>query len=375
MSRNVESRAALRELVALIQELDEEYLCEDRRITEAADVAEGQHMVLHLLKAGLDVFVDNDSGRPRLAPLAGPTLKWGGEGADNPAFCAPLDTRRRYRIWGRLRDEVYLNFTVYKGKAEGDWNEGVVSALNHRQIEIAPDGSYEVLLSVDEQPGNWLRLEPGVANSVITRHYFENEICAVADPTLRIEIDIETQGEPSFPRPLSPQALADKMRAAIRFVRGQTLDRPAMDPSSMPTWFSLVPNELPKPEKWQPTAGGGAGAVDNAYCAGLFVLDPDQALVIEGRLPECVYANVMLWNRYMQGLDYRYRPTSLNRTQMTLEADQRFRLVVAHERPDAPNWLDTEGRPNGFIYWRFLLPEGDIEQPRCQVVPFASLSA
>ena len=58
-------------------------------MTEAADVAEGEHMLLHLVKAALDVWVDNDAARPRFAPLASPVLKWGGEGADNPAHCAP----------------------------------------------------------------------------------------------------------------------------------------------------------------------------------------------------------------------------------------------------------------------------------------------
>jgi hypothetical protein len=103
------------------------------------------------------------------------------------------------------------------------------------------------------------------------------------------------------------------------------------------------------------------------------VLEPEQALVIDARWPRCVYGNVMLWNRYMQGLDYRYRPTSLNRTQMHSDAEGRFRVVLAHRDPGLPNWLDTEGRGNGFIYWRFLLPEGEIERPRCEVVPFSEL--
>ena len=118
------------------------------------------------------------------------------------------------------------------------------------------------------------------------------------------------------------------------------------------------------------TAQRIAGAVDNAYCAGLYLLGPDQVLVIDGEWPECVYANVMLWNRFMQGYDYRYRSCSLNRHQMQADGDGRFTAVVAHRDPGVPNWLDTEGRPNGILYWRFLLPEGEIAQPRCRVVDF-----
>ena len=29
-----------------------------------------------------------------------------------------------------------------------------------------------------------------------------------------------------------------------------------------------------------------------------------------------------------------------------------------------PNWIDTEGRPFGMVFWRFFLPEGEVETPR-----------
>ena len=47
-----------------------------------------------------------------------------------------------------------------------------------------------------------------------------------------------------------------------------------------------------------------------------------------------------------------------------------YRLVVAHRDPGVPNWLDTEGRPFGMVFWRFMLPEGEIETPRAELVPF-----
>ena len=138
------SRRAFAAFLELLARVDAEVLGEERRVTDASDVAEGEHMLLHLVKAAIDVWVDNDATRPRFAPLASPVLKWGGEGADNPAHCAPLDPSRRYRIRGRMRDEVYISFTVYTGKSEGDWNDGVISALNHTEFEIADDGTFEI---------------------------------------------------------------------------------------------------------------------------------------------------------------------------------------------------------------------------------------
>jgi hypothetical protein len=64
---------------------------------------------------------------------------------------------------------------------------------------------------------------------------------------------------------------------------------------------------------------------------------------------------------------------SLNRRQTKPEADGSFRIVVAGEDPGVPNWLDTEGRAFGLVFFRFMLPESEIETPRARLVDAASL--
>ena len=104
-----------------------------------------------------------------------------------------------------------------------------------------------------------------------------------------------------------------------------------------------------------------------------YVLGPDDALVITGRWPECRVANVSLWNRHLQTYDYVHRSVSFNRAQTKLEPDGSFRMIVAHDDPGLPNWIDTEGRQSGSIFWRFFLPEGPIETPQTEVVKLSSL--
>jgi hypothetical protein len=82
---------------------------------------------------------------------------------------------------------------------------------------------------------------------------------------------------------------------------------------------------------------------------------------------------VTIWNRFIQSFDYRNRNISLNRKQTVLESDGSFRMILAHEDPGVPNWLDTEGRPGGVMFWRFMLPEGEIETPKAQVVKFKDI--
>jgi hypothetical protein len=133
---------------------------------------------------------------------------------------------------------------------------------------------------------------------------------------------------------------------------------------------SQTPNEFPPPE----VPGDFAfAAFDAAYTMAPYVLGPDAALVMAGRWPECAFANVSVWTRYLQTYEYVHRPGGRNRANTTLEPDGSFRIVIAHEDPGAPNWIDTGGRPFGMVFWRYFLAEGEIERPLATVVPVADL--
>jgi len=111
------------------------------------------------------------------------------------------------------------------------------------------------------------------------------------------------------------------------------------------------------------------------YAMAPYVLGPDEALVIRSRWPECRYGGVNLWNRYLQTYDYANRPVCRNRANTTLEPDGSWRMVVAHEDPGVANWIDTEGRPFGLVYWRWFMPEGEVPTPETEVVKVADLQA
>jgi len=51
-----------------------------------------------------------------------------------------------------------------------------------------------------------------------------------------------------------------------------------------------------------------------------------------------------------------------------LRPDGSVRIVLAHRDPGVPNWLGTQGRPSGMLFWRFVLPEGPIAPLKAQVV-------
>jgi hypothetical protein len=132
--------------------------------------------------------------------------------------------------------------------------------------------------------------------------------------------------------------------------------------------YARVPNLLPRPTSFRGSGVETVGAVDIHYAMAPYLLQPDQALVMEGRLPRCGFANVALWNMHMQTLEYRARRTSLNRAQMRLGDDGSFRVLVAHRDPGGADWIDTEGHPIGIVFWRILLPEEEPGEIGCRVV-------
>jgi hypothetical protein len=161
--------------------------------------------------------------------------------------------------------------------------------------------------------------------------------------------------------------VAAGIRRVANFLR--TSVAPARrDPALLPPWVSLTPNQFPQPRKDDSNTKVGFAAKDNVYSMAPFVLAPDEALVIRGRFPKCRFANVVLWNRHTHSFDYRYRRVSLNRRQTRIEADGSFKIVLAGSDPGVPNWLDTESRASGSVFWRFQLPEEEIAPLVARVV-------
>ncbi len=368
---STESGRAYAELARTLQEVEAGYLSASRGITRPGDLSDGHRFLLHVLQTALVLKLEVDPERPVFRRIVSPTQKLLGDNPDAIYFEAAIRGDRRYRIRGNTADAVYTSFTIEAGGVEGGYPERTDGTLNDTQFEIRSDESYELRLGPELSGPNTLKL-PSDARTVTTRSYFETRRSAAADPVRAVPITIEPADDPG-PAPAPDDAsIARSIRRVIAYLRGNTLLQPMPDPKSRPSWVSAIPNQFNPPAKPGDMA---FAATDNAYTMAPYALGPDQALLIEGRFPRCRFANVVLWNRYLQSYDYSSRQISLNRAQTRLEPDGRYRIAIASRDPGVPNWIDSAGRPGGLVYWRFLLPEGEIDTPSARVVPVSELRA
>jgi hypothetical protein len=365
-----ESRTALRELIELLREVDRRFLSAEWNLASRADVGEATRALMHMLQGGLALQFERSAQRPAFRRIVTPTRKFTGDNPDAIYYDAPVTGKHAYRVRGNVAGAVYVSFTIEAGPADGGLSGRTAGVLNDAHLDVAADGSFELWLGGPERSRAWLPL-PDDAVSITTRHYFEQRERVAADATRAIPLEIEVIGGSPPPPAPDDASIAAGIRRVQGFVRARTLDMPPLANREQPAFVSKLPNQFPKPVK---PGALGLAAFDAAYAMAPYLIGPDQALVMTGRWPRCRCANVDLWTRHQMTYDYANRPVSLNRAQTALEPDGSFRMVIAHRDPGVPNWIDSEGRPFGLVFWRFMLPEGEIETPQARVVPFSELS-
>jgi hypothetical protein len=366
--------AAFDELIATLQIIRDGYVLSDERFTDPLDVVEGYRYVGQLLSAASEFFFEADPDHPTFASIVSPARKLQGDNPDAIYHYARISGSRAYRIFGRVDKECYTSFTIHGRAPDGALAGPLLGDVNDRQFQIDSDGSYSLTLSATEQPGNWLRLDPD-AYCVVVRSYFQLGTSAQNDMEVSVRIGIETIEDLGPPPPLSDDVFSERMQEGIAFLRQTTLGQSLPNTPSAVPFVAQEVNSLPVPFSFRDSGLPVPGAADIFYASGRWQLEPDEALVLTGTLPSCPFANVMLWNRHMQTLEYRSRRSSLNQSQIQLEPDGTYRIVIAHQDPGVPNWLDCEGHHTGTIFWRFLLPETDPTRTECEVLPIGDVAA
>jgi hypothetical protein len=325
------------------------------------DRAEGFRYLSRLTRVALESYIEfADPSAPVLRRPAHETVKIGADNPDNYYQSAAVSGAYEYRIRGKRGTVHYLGFGTYVGSYGSGGRMGQSGYLEGDDLQIEPDGSFEIILSCDERPGNWLRMEPDTSSMIVRQTFQDREAETIAD------LHIERLGAVGPPKPVTAEFIDRGLTAASTYVAGTA--------SLFADWaesFATQINGLPKLDS--AVARAAHGDPNICYFHGYWELGPDEALVVEVTPPRCEYWNLQLNNHWMESLDYRYHRIAVNHYGARYRDDGSVRIVIAHRDPGVDNWLDTAGHSRGTMCLRWVRAD-DHPQPTTRVVKLADLS-
>jgi hypothetical protein len=305
------------------------------------DRAKGFRLLSRNIALALQFHLENNNPDfPELLHYFDPLRKQGGDNTDALYVGAPINGEHSYRISGQRGTARYFAVTVLED-GPTPWGGAVVGSLIDRDIAVNDDGSFEIILSPREQPGNWIKTTPG-SWRVTVRQFFadwENEQPMAA----RIDRLGDLEHEPGFTTVQLERGLAD----AATWVRQSTyywadmLDRWQVQPNRFLSYRQLDDNAI------DATPGG-----EPLIC--YWKLPPDEVLLVRVTPPAASYWAVEFGNYWWETMDYRYRLCSTNCHHAVVEDNGELLLAVAHEDPGLPNWLDPSGHVEGYITVRWI---------------------
>ena len=318
--------------------------------------AAGFRYLAGLLKVGVAQAAElTDRDRPKWLRIEDSFSKWGAENADNHYLATHIRSDATYRITGTRGSCFTFLFEVREGFMQlGD--TGDYANLTAEEIDVDDDGRFEIIASQEPQPGkNWLPLDER-ARQIVIRQYFKD--WAKEDPaTFQIE---QIGGPEDPPAPLESGEMAGILDDAANWVR-----------TSVDFWGGWIPEIRANytPGQIVPAMKYVGGADDIRYGNDYYQLAEGSALIIEVTPPKARYWSFQLCDVWFVTTDYANRTSSLNDAQLRIDADGKCRIVVAHQDPGIPNWLDTAGAIEGCLQYRYIWTE-DNPKPSVRVVPF-----
>ncbi len=319
------------------------------------DLASGLRHLLVLAAIGIDEALRFDPD-----PILGisrtstdDVLTWGMECPDAIYTRAVMRGDETYRLFGNRGTARYVGLQTMNG---------IVATANVLvdELEVDPQGNFEVIISADEREGNWMRID-GDHPALVVRHFFYDwnietpsslRIERIGSGSERSRLTIDQHAVIS--RQLV--ALGDFLYANLKFFHdwGST---PTANEFLAPMDFSLV-----------------GGAAENRPVIGRWELQPDEALILEVKPPNGVYWSYSLGNPWWETIHYGRHQSSLNAHQAAVDSDGLLRTVVCSRDPGVANWLDTAGYSNGAMILRCVRTD-TAPTPSTRVVKFDDIAS
>jgi hypothetical protein len=341
--RRIVDGTAWREFCRALEQAGQ-VLLRDEVPADPVQRAEGLRYLTRLLRAGLESQVEHGDPRfPGFFQLSNETIKIGNDNPDNVYLNTNVSGSHEYRITGTRGTVHYLSFGTKGGGYELDGTMIPTGQLDGRDLAVRPDGSFEIAVSCDPRPGNWLPMRPETRTLIVRMTFLDR----AKEEAARLRIErVGAEGAPA----VDPEGFEDALQRAVGFVRRTS--------NLFVDWMNLYAaheNALPSDDQERCQRAGGDARIH--YLQSRWRVRPDEALWIRvPRIPDCATWNLQLSNYWMESLDYRYLKVHVNKHTAHTEPDGSVRIVVAHRDPGPrwQNWLTTAGHEEGGMLFRWV---------------------
>jgi len=307
----------------------------------------------------------------------------GGIGVQSPNqdhIVQPVDARHRYRITGTAGD-VYTHLSAWSPPIPDDVGAASVGLDAEDHLErfnpnmaltphtlvladiAAADGTVDFVLSVDppDDGSAWMSMAP-TTRELMGRVVYDDRH-GQTPPRLTIEC-LDDHEQPETP---TPEDMAERLAVAGQLVLGQKADYEGWTADLL-----TRENETEFTREWYERIGGSPD--DRHFEFGYWRVPEGSALVIEFDEPATQHWNFQLCNHWMENLANYATGEGYIDKENAARNDGRVRIVVAHEDPGVPNWIEPDARDHGVMGLRFVRPA--IEpQVETRLVPIADLTS
>jgi len=330
-------------------------LRETAPLDDPATLADGFRYLARLAALGIDLTMPHTPPDvPMLRRSLGPHSKMGGDNPDTIYSSASIDPQGTYRVSGTLGSAHEVVFDSVRRPGGYGKEPQYPTEVRGEDLVRHPDGHFELIISPTKHDGNWLPIDERIG-AVQIRQVFGDWQREDQGHMIIERLD----KMPEQAARLTPDMVGGGMQAAQNFTlaMGTTFAQRAEN-------LRRTPNRMRLASDWEKFQGtpGGVG-VD-----GYFLLQPDEALLIEFTPGQAFFWEFQVGNFWYESFDYRVVCSSLNMKQVDFRSNGSVLLVLSAADPGVRNWLSTAGHREGILFARWIRAQATPPIPRTRVV-------
>jgi hypothetical protein len=331
--------------------------------------AEGLRYLARQLHVGFEnAYELANHDEPRLHPMVGSHKLYEGVTGDCRYHHAYFDGMQTHRIRGFRGDSPLIEIGTYTGK--GGYHPGSiqVGGITEADLAIEDDGSFELVLSPERHPGNWIETDAE------TRYVMIREYAADWTDLAPGRFEIVREGA----QDARAAVQLDRVIAGLEGTRDWMRQAPPRWADISDFWLPLAPNlfvpELPDNDVID--IGVPKGHQFGVCCLDL---QPDEAMIVTFKPDAVPYWSLSLVNYWYEPFAFREFPgarqttTAFTNATAEFDADGAVRAVIADGPPQGPNWLDLRGHLKCTVLFRISRSNNPVPPFDVEIVKRSSL--